>query len=185
MVIFRSASANALAVGKRDGQDFIERASADACEEDHHVEFAAKQPLGEIERFGIVFDGSLAHRGRDERLATLAADQLGDLGGAAAFERHDAQTIEGHHLQVSNARPISETLLQLGQANDWVFQVRACRSLRRPTMQWHRIGEREVAWPRRACPTAASLLSISQKHRSPSPALRNSAARTRTASKIA
>ena len=82
-------------------QHFIQRARADAGEQDHHVELAAKQPLGECERFGIVFDRSFAHGGRDERVATLAADQFGDFSCAPALEGKDAQAIEGHQYQRS------------------------------------------------------------------------------------
>ena len=82
-------------------QDFIERPRADAGEKDHQIELAAKQALGELERFGIVLDGRLAHGRRDKRIAALPADQLGHFGGAPALERDDAQAIERHHFRLA------------------------------------------------------------------------------------
>ncbi len=77
-------------------QHFIQRARADAREQDHHVEFTAEEPLGECEGFGILFDGGFPHGGRDEWVAPLAADQFSDFSCAPALEGKDAQAIKGH-----------------------------------------------------------------------------------------
>ena len=82
--------------GVARGQHFIECAGAHTGEQDHHVEFAAKEALGEGEGAGIVFQGRFAHGGGDEWLAILAANEFGDFRGAAALEGEDAEAVEGH-----------------------------------------------------------------------------------------
>ena len=42
----------------------------------------------------IIFKRDLAHRGSDERVALLAADQFGHFVRAAALKRNHAQTVK-------------------------------------------------------------------------------------------
>ena len=70
---------------------------ADAGQQDHHIEAAGIQPLGKREDGIVGRDRDLAHRRGHERHAPLLADQFGRFGGAAAFEREDANTLERHY----------------------------------------------------------------------------------------
>ena len=64
---------------------------ADAGQEDHHVDLAGDQPMGEVDRLAVLLDRHLAHAGADERLAAEFLDQPGHFGRVAAFERGDAE----------------------------------------------------------------------------------------------
>jgi len=73
---------------------------ADAGEQDHAIELAGDQIAGERECFFLLLEGDFAHGGRDERVATLFADQRGHLFRTAALERKHAETVKGHSLIV-------------------------------------------------------------------------------------
>ena len=68
------------------GQQLIQKASAHAGEQNHHVEFARKQALGKLKSFLIALDGYFAHGWREDRFALLAPNQFRHFNGAPAFE---------------------------------------------------------------------------------------------------
>src|SRR5437899_503716 len=67
----------------------IEQLSPDSSEQDHHVELAREQPLGESEGLFVAVERSLPHRRRDERVALLIANELCDFSGSPALEGKD------------------------------------------------------------------------------------------------
>lgn len=78
------------------GEDGIDRAGADAGEEDHHVELIPAEAVVEGEDVGIIGNGDFAHGGRDEGFAALFANEDAHLVGAARFERENFQTVKAH-----------------------------------------------------------------------------------------
>jgi hypothetical protein len=72
----------------------MEQAGAHAGEQDHHVELAGEEALGELEGGLVALQGRFAHGGGQHRFASLFANQLGDPGGAAALQRQDVHSGE-------------------------------------------------------------------------------------------
>ena len=83
-------------LGIARGQYAMQLAGADAGEQDDHVEFAGEEALGEGEDGVVIGERDFAHGGGDEGLAALLADELLHFGGAAAFQREHAESVEGH-----------------------------------------------------------------------------------------
>ena len=82
--------------GITGGEHPVQLARADAGHQDHHVEPAGKQALGEFERRAVFSQRDLAHRWRHERPAPLLADKLPDLGRAPALKSQHAEAVECH-----------------------------------------------------------------------------------------
>ena len=91
-------------LGITRGQQAIQLARADSGQQDHHVELAGEEALGEGEGFVVVRQRNLPHGRRDERLALLLADQLLHLRGAPALQREHAQSVEAHVRDYSEAK---------------------------------------------------------------------------------
>ena len=78
------------------GERLIQNARTHASKQNHHVELAGEQALGEAEGFFVALERGFAHGRRDDGFALLLANELGDFGGAPALERDDFETSERH-----------------------------------------------------------------------------------------
>jgi hypothetical protein len=68
-----------------------EMAEADAGHEDHDIDLARDESIGEVDGVAILLDGHLAHAGADKGAAAEFFDEAGHLRGAATFEGGDAE----------------------------------------------------------------------------------------------
>src|SRR5581483_550156 len=69
-------------------------ANAHARKEEDEIEVAGEKIPAEVETGGVGLERDLAHRGHDDRISVIGADELFDLARATRLEREDAESVE-------------------------------------------------------------------------------------------